>query len=73
MKFDVLDLLKLLPMVGSVVAQGVAFKERFEELLGDQSPDDQETLKAAYQDLIAENDEGHARLQAKLAAAALNP
>ncbi len=33
------------------------------------SPTDQETAKAALADLMADNDEGHARYQAKLAAA----
>ncbi len=34
------------------------------------SPTDQETAKAALADLMVDNDEGHARYQAKLAAAA---
>jgi hypothetical protein len=67
--FDFTSILKLLPAVGPVVAALPAFKEVFDQIVGTFKEDDQVVLKDAYADLIAENDEGHARLQAKLDAA----
>ena len=63
-------LLGVLPVVGPALAAASEFKALYDagvSLLGD---DDQATAKAAYADLIADNDAGHARLQAKLAEAA---
>ena len=62
--------LKLLPAVGSVVARLPEFKDTFDRIVESFGENDQDTLKAAYADLIADNDEGHARLQEKLARAA---
>lgn len=62
--------LKLLQMVGPALAEAPKFIDLFHEIIGTFHQKDQVTLKAAYADLIANNDEGHARLQAKLAAAA---
>lgn len=68
--FDLTSILKLLPAVGPVVAALPEFKKIYDQIVGTFGEDDQETLKDAYADLMAENDEGHARLQAKLAEAA---
>lgn len=58
----------LVPMIGQ--AQAVAnLVTEIVNSFGD-APDDQDTLRAAIADLQAENDESHARYQAKLAAAA---
>lgn len=67
---DLLNLLKLLPVVGPAVARGSEFIGWFHEVTDALHPTDQATAKAALADIQAENDEGHARLQAKLAAAA---
>lgn len=68
--FDLSSVLKLLPAVGPVVAALPAFKEVYDQIVETFVDGDQDTLKEAYQDLMAENDEGHERLQAKLKAAA---
>lgn len=62
-------ILKALDAVGPVVAripEFVALYETASSLLGE---DDQQEAKEALADIQADNDEGHARLQAKLAAA----
>lgn len=63
-------LLRALPVVGPVVAALPEFKKLFDGVVDLLDEDDQAAAKEAYADLIADNDEGHARLQAKLAAAA---
>lgn len=68
--FNLASVLKLLPAVGPVVGALPAFKEIFDQIVGTFGQKDQAVLKEAYADLMAENDEGHARLQAKLAEAA---
>jgi hypothetical protein len=68
--FDFTSVLKFLPVVGPVVAALPEFKSIFDQIVGTFGAHDQTLLKEAYEDLIADNDEGHARLQAKLAAAA---
>jgi hypothetical protein len=68
-KIPFLDILKMLPVVGPVVAQTAEFKERFEALLKPLEPSEQGKLRDALEDLRADNDEGHARLQDKLARA----
>jgi hypothetical protein len=70
MKFDLTSVLKLLPAVGPVVAALPEFKKVFDQIVGTFKTKDQAQLREAYEDLMADNDEGHARLQAKLAAAA---
>lgn len=70
MKFDLSTVLGLLPAIGPVVAAIPQFKAVFGQIVDTFDEDDQATLKEAYADLIADNDEGHARLQAKLSAAA---
>lgn len=64
------NLLKLLPIVGPAVAQAEGFVEWWNQVSAMLNPVDQATAKAALADLQADNDEGHARLQAKLTAAA---
>jgi hypothetical protein len=61
-----LELLKLLPIVGPTVARTTEFVDRFEALIADRGPGDQADLRESLADIQAENDEGHARLQAKL-------
>lgn len=63
-------ILRSLPAVGPVVAALPEFKGLFDAAVAALNPTDQDTAKEAYADLIADNDEGHARLQAKLAEAA---
>lgn len=70
MKFGFTDILKLLPMVGPAVAASEIFIERFKLLIADKTPAQQDELKEALADIQADNDEGHARLQEKLARAA---
>lgn len=68
--FDFKSILGLLPAVGPVIAALPQFKAVFDQIVGTFNNDDQASLKDAYADLIADNDEGHRRLQDKLAAAA---
>ena len=60
----------VLPVVGSVVAKSDEFKGWFDQAVSLLHTSDQATAKEAYDDLIADNAEGHARLQAKLVEAA---
>lgn len=64
------SLLSLLPVVGPVVARSGEFADWWAKAQTMLDPLDQATAKEALADLQADNDEGHARLQAKLAAAA---
>lgn len=68
--FDLSSILKLLLAVGPVVAALPEFKAVYDQIVGTFGDKDEAALKEAYADLIADNDEGHARLQAKLAKAA---
>lgn len=68
--FNITSILKLLPAVGPVVAALPEFKKVFDQIVGTFNDDaDQHELKAAYADLIVDNDAGHRRIQEKLAAA----
>lgn len=69
MNFDLKGLLGLLPIVGPATAALPAFKAIYDAGVALLKPQDQKTAKDAYQDLIADNAEGHARFQEKLAAA----
>lgn len=65
--FAILDILKLLQAVGPVTAAIPEFKKTFDQIVGTfKHPDDQATLRTAYQELQAENSGGHARLQEML-------
>lgn len=68
--FDLTSILKLLPVVGPVVAALPEFKNVYDQIVSTFDEDDQDLLKEAYQDVMQENDEGHLRLQRKLAEAA---
>ena len=67
---DLTKLLSVLPVVGPVVAAAPEFIALFNAAKEMLDPEDQETAKQALADIQADNDAGHARLQAKLAAAA---
>ena len=66
---DLKTLLSVLPVVGAVTARAVEFKALFDQVVATFSEDDQAVAKDAYSDLMQDNDEGFARLDAKLAAA----
>ena len=68
--FALSSILKLLPIVGPAVAALPEFKKVYDQIVATFGSGDQATLREAYADLMAENDEGHQRLQEKLAAAA---
>jgi len=70
--FNLSDVLKLLPAIGPFAAALPEFKAIWNQIVGTFGSHDQATLQEAYADLMADNDEGHARLQAKLAAAGAN-
>lgn len=63
-------ILNALAALGPVAAQLPQFVELYKEVVALLDEDDQVVAKAALADIQADNDEGHARLQAKLAAAA---
>lgn len=67
---NLLTLLNVLPVVGPIVAKAPEFIALYHEAMAALHPKDQATAKEALADIQADNDEGHARLQAKLAAAA---
>ena len=62
--------LNLLPIVGPIVARAPEFIALYEAAIAALNADDQAVAKEALAAIQADNDEGHARLQAKLAAAA---
>jgi len=63
-------LLAVLPVIGPIASRAPEFVALFSAVVEMLNPDDQATAKAALADAQADNDEGHARLQEKLAAAA---
>lgn len=69
MKFNLHSLLELLPAVGPVVAKLPVFVDLFEQGVATLHEKDQAVAKAALKDIQADNDEGHVRLQSKLAEA----
>lgn len=68
--FDLSTFLRALPVIGPVISAAPEVKALFDGVVTMLHPKDQATAKAALADIMADNDEGHARLQAKLAAAA---
>ena len=62
--------LNLLPIVGPIVARAPEFIALYEAAIATLNADDQAVAKEALADIQADNDEGHARLQRKLAAPA---
>ncbi|MEV4934620.1 hypothetical protein [Sphingobium sp. LSP13-1-1.1] len=67
---NISTLLNVLPVVGPVVAKAPEFVALYQAAVTVLAPPDQATAKEALKDIQADNDAGHARLQAKLAAAA---
>ena len=63
-------LLSALPVVGPIIARAPEFIALFNQAAAALHPKDQATAQTALADIQADNDAGHARLQAKLAAAA---
>lgn len=68
---DLFKLLAVLPVIGPIAARTPEFIALFQAVVTVLDPKDQETAKAALADIQADNDEGHARLQEKLFAAAI--
>jgi hypothetical protein len=64
-----MDLTKIIRAMTLAGAPLPAFKALLDEVMELFSEQDQATLKEAYEDAKLENDEGHQRLQEKLAAA----
>lgn len=69
---NITTVLNLLQIVGPIVARAPEFIALYEAAIAALNADDQAVAKEALTDIQADNDEGHARLQAKLAAAALS-
>ena len=71
MSINLGTVLGALPNLVPLFGQAVAVKDLVTEIIHGfhGSPTDQKTIRAAIEDLQADNDEGHARYQAKLAAA----
>lgn len=67
---DLATFLRALQAIGPTLAHVPAVGSLIEEAKEGLAPDDQETAREALADLIADNDDGHARLQQKLAEAA---
>ncbi|WP_257554157.1 hypothetical protein [Sphingobium sp. CFD-2] len=67
---NISTLLNVLPVVGPVIAKAPEFVALYQAASAALNPPDQATAKKALADIQADNDEGHARLQDKLAAAA---
>lgn len=68
--FDLETFIRAAQVLGPVIAQTPAVAQVLEQARKALAPSDQETAKEALADLIADNDDGHARLQQKLAEAA---
>lgn len=68
--FDLATFLRAAQAIGPVLAQAPAVAQLIEQARQALAPTDQETAKEALADLIADNDDGHRRLQEKLAEAA---
>ena len=70
MNFDLATALRFLQAVGPTVAAVPAVARTFEQAIAALKGDDQKQAKEAYADLIADNDDGHRRIQEKLEKAA---
>ena len=71
MAFNLASVLKLLPVVGPIVAATEEFRQIYDGIVETFDDDtDQQTLRDGLDDLIADNDEGNERLKMKLAEAA---
>jgi hypothetical protein len=65
--FDLATAIKAMQGIGSVALQLPAVKALVDKAVGGLKTDDQEKARDAYHDLIADNADGHARVQDKLA------
>ncbi len=67
-----MNIATILAALPDLIGKGAALAKLVDEIVDSfrDTPSDQDTLKEAIADLEAENDEGHARYQAKLAEAA---
>ncbi len=70
MKFDLATMIRAMQGIGSVALQLPAVARMVNVAIDTLKGDDQPAAKEAYHDLIADNADGHARVQAKLAEAA---
>lgn len=68
--FDLLTVLNAAKAITPALAAVPAVRAVFDEAVKALSTDDQAVAKEALDDLVADNDDGHRRLQEKLAAAA---
>lgn len=68
--FDLATFLRAAQAIGPILAQTPAVGRLLEQAKAALDPADQATAQEALADLIADNDDGHRRLQDKLAAAA---
>ncbi len=68
--FDLSTFIRAAQVLGPVLAQTPAVAQVLEQARQALAPSDQESAKEALADLIADNDDGHRRLQEKLEAAA---
>ena len=71
--FTLANALKFLDTAGGMLMRVPEIKSTWDAAVSILKTDDQEVAKAGYADLMAANDEGHARLQAKLAEAEKQP
>lgn len=67
---DLATFLRAAQTIGPILASVPAVKHVLDAAMALLDEPDQATAKEAYADLIADNDDGHRRLQEKLAAAA---
>ena len=67
---NVSTMLALLQIVGPAIARAPEFIALYQSAMDTLDLKDQATTREALADIQADNDEGHARLQAKLKAAA---
>lgn len=67
---NISTLLNVLPVVGPVIANAPEFVALYQAATAALDPPDRATAKEALNDIQADNDEGHMRLQAKLASVA---
>lgn len=65
--FDLATAIKAMQGIGSVALQLPAVKHMVDAAIMGLKTDDQDKARDVYHDLIADNADGHARVQAKLA------
>lgn len=70
MEFNLATVIRAMQGIGSVALQLPAVKAMVDTAVGTLTGKDQKAAKDVYHDLIADNADGHARVQEKLAEAA---